>query len=123
MQRAFPHGVRRLFLDGYDALRRAALRQSRVSRFLAALVNECRMRGVTLLYSVESTSAFGPEVKFPMKGISMVAENILFVRQAELDSQLRRFVTVLKLRNSQHDPALRELLTMVKRFAQCAILQ
>ncbi|WP_426755176.1 RAD55 family ATPase [Myxococcus sp. Y35] len=103
------HGVRRLFLDGYDALRRAAVRQARVSRFLAALVNECRMRGVTLMYSVETSSSFGLEVMFPMKGISMVAENILFLRQVELDSQLRRFVTVLKLRNSKHDPALREL--------------
>ncbi|ATB50656.1 ATPase domain-containing protein [Corallococcus macrosporus] len=103
------HGVRRLFLDGYDALRRAAIRMPRVSRFLAALVNECRMRGVTLLYSVEAAAAFGPEVAFPMKGISMVAENVLFLRQAELDSELRRFVTVLKLRNSPHDVALREL--------------
>ena len=103
------HGARRLFLDGYDALRRAAARQSRVSRFLAALVNECRMRGVTLLYSVESTSSFGPEVRFPMKGISMVAENVLYLRQSELDGQLRRFVAVLKLRNSDHDRALREL--------------
>ncbi|WP_021781428.1 ATPase domain-containing protein [Myxococcus hansupus] len=103
------HGVRRIFLDGYDALRRAAVRQSRVARFLAALVNECRMRGVTLLYSVESTSSFGPEVRFPMKGISMVAENVLYVRHAELDARLHRFIAVLKLRNSSHDQALREL--------------
>ncbi|MFP2960372.1 RAD55 family ATPase [Myxococcus sp. 1LA] len=103
------HGVRRLFLDGYDALRRAAIRMPRVSRFLAALVNECRMRGVTLLYSVESTSLFGPDVALPMKGISMVAENILFLRQAELNGQLRRVIAVVKLRNSPHDMALREL--------------
>lgn len=44
----------------------------------------------------------------------MVAENILFLRQAELDSRLRRFITVLKLRNSPHDTSLRELCISTK---------
>ncbi|RKH33152.1 Circadian clock protein KaiC [Corallococcus praedator] len=101
--------VRRIFLDGYEALRRASPRKARVSRFLAALVNECRVREVTLVYTAESTTAFGPEVKFPLKGISMVAENILFLRLTELHSALRRFVAVLKVRNSDYDPSLREL--------------
>ncbi|AFE05537.1 hypothetical protein COCOR_03964 [Corallococcus coralloides DSM 2259] len=101
--------VRRIFLDGYEALRRASTRNTRVARFLAALVNECRVREVTLLYTAEATSAFGPEVRFPLKGISMVAENILFLRMVELHSGLRRFIAALKVRNSAYDPALREL--------------
>ncbi|WP_375759281.1 RAD55 family ATPase [Corallococcus exercitus] len=101
--------VRRIFLDGYEALLRSSTRQARVARFLAALVNECRVREVTLVYTVEASSAFGPEVKFPLKGISMVAENILFLRMVELHSGLRRFIAALKVRNSAYDPALREL--------------
>nr|AYM53899.1 hypothetical protein [Corallococcus coralloides] len=107
-------GVRRLFLDGYDALQKAAVRPSRAARFLTALVNECRIRGVTLVYSVETTLAFGPQVEFPMRGISMVAENILFLRLAELRSELRRFICALKVRNSQYDHSLRELLITEK---------
>ncbi|WP_225414597.1 ATPase domain-containing protein [Stigmatella hybrida] len=103
-------GARRIFLDGYDALNRASVRKARVARFLAALVNECRVRGVTLLFTVETASAFGPEVKFPMQGISMVAENILFLRTVELRSELRRFISILKERNSSYDGSLRELL-------------
>jgi circadian clock protein KaiC len=101
--------VRRIFLDGYEALRRASPRKARVSRFLAALVNECRVRQVTLLFTAESTASFGPEVKLPLKGISMVAENILFLRLVELHSELRRFIAALKVRNSRYDTALREL--------------
>ncbi|EAU67422.1 conserved hypothetical protein [Stigmatella aurantiaca DW4/3-1] len=103
-------GVRRIFLDGYDALLKASVRRARVARFLAALVNECRARGVTLLLTVETTTAFGPEVKLPMQGISMVAENILFLRSVELHSELRRFISILKERNSDYDGTLRELL-------------
>jgi circadian clock protein KaiC len=102
-------GIRRIFLDGYDALSKAAVRRPRVARFLAALVNECRVRGVTLVFTVETISAFGPEVKFPLSGISMVAENILFLRTVELNSELRRFVSILKERNSGYDGTLREL--------------
>lgn len=102
-------GVKRLFLDGYDALQTAAVRRTRSARFLTALVNECRLRGVTLLFSVETTTAFGPQVEFPMRGISMVAENVLFLRLAELRSELRHFICALKVRNSGYDHALREL--------------
>ena len=101
--------VSRLFLDGYEALRRAALRRSRLAHFLAALVNECRTRGVTLIYTAETTVAYGAEIRFPLQGMSMAAENILFVRSVELHGTLRRFVSVLKLRNSGYDPTFREL--------------
>jgi circadian clock protein KaiC len=65
---------------------------------------------VTLIFSVETTVAFGPQVEFPMRGISMVAENVLFLRLTELRSELRRFLCALKVRNSPYDPALRELI-------------
>jgi circadian clock protein KaiC len=102
-------GVKRLFLDGFEGLQKASVRKLRAVRFLAALVNACRVHGVSLVYSMETSSAFGPEVLFPMKGLSMVAENILFLRTTELHSELRRFICALKVRNSDFDPALREL--------------
>lgn len=103
-------GVRRIFLDGYDALRKVSFRRTRTPRFLSALVNECRQRGVTLLCSVETKMAYGPEVSFPMRGISMLAENILFLRTVELDSELRRVIAIFKIRQSDYDHGLRELL-------------
>jgi circadian clock protein KaiC len=103
-------GVRRLFLDGFDALNKVAVHQPRVTRFMAALVNECRARGVTLLFSVETESLFGFQLKLPVRGISMLCENLLFLRCVELGAELRRFITVLKLRTSGHDPSLREFI-------------
>ena len=102
-------GVRRLFVDGYEGLQKASGRKGRVTRFLAALVNECRRRDVTLLYTAELDAAFGPELRFPISGLSLVAENILYLRTVELNSELRRFVCALKVRNSDYDPSLREL--------------
>jgi circadian clock protein KaiC len=101
-------GVRRLFVDGFDALSRAATSQGRIGRFMAALVNECRSRAVALLFTVEAQTLFGPELKFPIRGVSMICENILFLRTAEVGPELRNFISVLKLRNSGHDHSLRE---------------
>ncbi|WP_224245360.1 ATPase domain-containing protein [Hyalangium gracile] len=101
-------GVRRLFIDGFDALSKAVVHRPRISRFMAALVNECRARGVTMVFSVETASLFGLELKFPVRGISMICENILFLRCAEVGPGLSRFLAVLKLRTSSHDPFLRE---------------
>jgi len=101
-------GVRRLFLDGFDALSRAAIHKGRIGRFMAALVNECRSRGVALLFTAEAQTIFGDELRFPIRGVSMICENILFLRISELGSELRNFISVMKLRNSGHDHSLRE---------------
>ncbi len=100
--------VRRLFIDGFDALSKAAIRQNRIARFMAALVGECRNHGVALLFTAEAQTLFGFELKFPIRGISMICENILFMRTSELGPELRNFISVLKLRNSGHDRSLRE---------------
>ena len=36
-------------------------------------------RGVTLLFSVETDSFYGFELELPVRGISMLCENILFL--------------------------------------------
>jgi circadian clock protein KaiC len=101
-------GVRRLFVDGFDALRKAVVHPPRISRFMAALVQECRARGVTMLFTVETESLFGLELKLPVRGVSMLCENIILTRCTELTSELRRFIYVLKMRTSDHDHTLRE---------------
>ncbi|WP_407739307.1 RAD55 family ATPase [Hyalangium sp.] len=101
-------GVRRLFLDGFDALHKAVVHPPRITRFMAALVNECRARGVTMLFSVETESLFGLELKLPVRGVSMLCENIILTRCTELRAELRRFIYILKLRTSAHDHTLRE---------------
>jgi circadian clock protein KaiC len=102
--------VRRLFLDGFDALSKAVIHRPRAARFMAALVNECRARSVTLVFTAETESVFGIELTLPVRGISMLCENLLFLRSVEVRAELRRFVSILKLRTSGYDPALRELL-------------
>ena len=116
-------GVRRLFLDGYDGLQKASGKRGRVTRFLAAIVDECRRRNVTLLYTAETSAAFGPELSFPVQGLSLVAENTLYLRTVEMHSQLRRFICAMKVRNSGYDHSFRELIIGDKGLAVGEIIE
>ena len=45
-----------------------------------------------------------------MQGVSPLVENLLLLRFVELRSEIRRIVSVLKLRDSDFDPRIREFL-------------
>lgn len=100
--------VRRLFIDGLNGFQEATEYQERLGRFFTALMNELRCRGVTTTYSVELRSIIGPTVEMPFQGIAAVTENILFLRYVELHSQLHRLISILKVRESAFDTAIRE---------------
>ena len=65
---------------------------------------------VTTVFTEETRVLFGPEVEAPVKGLSALVENHLFLRQLEWKGELRRVLAILKTRESGHDPSLRELI-------------
>jgi circadian clock protein KaiC len=49
----------------------------------------------------------GPELRLPLPTVSAVLDNGILLRRFELGSQLQRLVSVIKMRQSASDPALR----------------
>jgi circadian clock protein KaiC len=104
------HGATRLFLDGLNSFRHMTAVPQRPVGFFTALTAELRSRGVTTFLTVESASLFGTEINQPFEGISALVENILLLRYVEYRSSVRRMAGILKLRDSDYDHGLRELL-------------
>jgi len=102
-------GIRRLLVDSLDGFRLSAPDPARLSRFIAALTNELRALGCTALFTMEQTDLFAAKMHAPIDGISMVAENMLLLRYVEIDTELRRLLAILKVRDSAFDSALQEL--------------
>ena len=98
----------RIFIDGLNALQEGAIYPRRVGTFLTALLNELRARGVTTLLSAEMHPPVGPGVHVPIPGLSPLVENTIMLRFVELRSHLYRLVSVLKVRGSAHQSAMRE---------------
>jgi circadian clock protein KaiC len=62
------------------------------------------------VFSAELRAVYAPQIEAPMQGVSPLAENLLLLRFVELQSEIRRVVSVMKLRDSDFDPRIREFL-------------
>lgn len=62
-----------------------------------------------MLMTWEMRDLFGAEISAPAPDLSSIVDNLLLTRFVELDAQLRRMLSILKVRDSHHDPALHEL--------------
>jgi circadian clock protein KaiC len=67
-------------------------------------------REVTTICSVELPALFSPVLELPqaISAIAGLADNLLFLRYVELESQLYRLISILKMRESGYDTAIRE---------------
>jgi len=106
--------ARLLFIDGIGPIRDAVIYPERTVRFLGALCNELRARGVTTILSDETRDLFGPELELPLSGLGAMIDNLIVLRHVELRARLHRLVSVLKTRTGPSDPTLREF-TIGKR--------
>ncbi|WP_245586262.1 ATPase domain-containing protein [Solimonas soli] len=100
-------GAKRVLVDGLRGFERAQFYDERSSPFLAALTHVLRAEGVTSLYTSEVPQIIGERSEISFGPISAVAENILLMRYVELDSALHRLLSVLKVRDSDFDSAVR----------------
>jgi circadian clock protein KaiC len=100
--------VKRLFIDGLGGFLESATSPQRISRFFSCLTNELRALGATTIFTMEVPEIVGPVVRVPATGLSALLENLIFLRFVERDSSLLRLLSVHKVRDSGHDPCLRE---------------
>jgi len=100
--------VKRLFIDGLGGFLESATSPQRMSRFFSCLTNELRALGATTIFTMEVAEITGPVTRVPSSGVSALLENLVFMRFVERDSSLSRLLSVHKVRDSGHDPSLRE---------------
>lgn len=98
---------RRLFIDGAEGFRAAAIYPERMPRFLSAFFNQLRMTDVTTLIS-EELDLFKSEVNLPNPELATVSEGVILVRYVEVNSQIHRLISILKMRESSYDTSIRE---------------
>ena len=72
-------------------------------------MSELRARGVTVFASWEMRDVFGSEVSAPTPDLSSIVDNLMLMRFFETQSELRRLLSILKVRDSCYDPSLLEV--------------
>ena len=97
--------ARRLIIDSLAELQRAVLdtsRPDRIANVLAALLALLRRRKVTLLGVLETDQTITATPEFSADPLAILAENVLLLQQVEVQAQLQRVLSVLKMRLSPH---------------------
>ncbi len=101
-------GARRVLVDGLDGFFKSAVQQDRMSHFLSALTNELRALNATTIYTLEVPNLIGGDFKLPLVGISPIVENLIVLRFVEVRTRLFRLLSILKMRDSEHETSLYE---------------
>lgn len=101
-------GIQRLVIDATLELERATVREGRSYDYFGALVTYLRDAGVTVCMA-RLINSFGIDnLDFSNTPLSVVAENLLLLRQLEYDGKVHRAISVLKMRDSDYDQRVYE---------------
>ncbi|MCO5221550.1 MAG: AAA family ATPase [Thermomicrobiales bacterium] len=98
----------RLTIDAFTDVARMFAIPQRQTSFGVAFSNELRRRGITTLVNLELDSFVSQTVDFPVPRISPMIDTGILMRSVELNSSIRRMVSITKHRKSWFDSAIRE---------------
>lgn len=107
LQSIAEHRPERVVIDGIAGFAASSLEHERITMFLSALTNRLRTLGVNTLITEElSFAEYGPHT--PPVLISPILENALMLRHVELRGGLFRYLSVVKVRESDYDTSVKE---------------
>jgi circadian clock protein KaiC len=92
--------VRRIILDSLAELVVAVRESDRFPAYARSLIGFIRAAGASVIVTSETT-ALGPEAE-PIGGLSFLFNNVLLLRYIEMESETRRALSILKMRDSAH---------------------
>jgi len=101
--------IHRLFIDGMTGFQRAAVYPARLIEFFTALANELRGHGVSTIATLEMRDLNGLAGTDPLPDFTSLMDNLVLLRQAGMGGELRRFIGVVKMRDSAFDTAFHDV--------------
>jgi len=75
---------------------------------LYRLISHLKMKELTSIFTAESHEVLGNQLVVTGVGLSFLVDCIILLRIVEIQSNLKKALTVLKIRGSDHDKQLRE---------------
>lgn len=110
------HGAQRVYLDGLQGFQAAAESPERLREVMSCLTDELETLGVTSAYSAETPDLFGENLHISILGMSSLTHNILLLNHVERVKTTRRSLTVLKIRDGEHDLSVRDFAITTRGF-------
>ncbi len=105
--------AKRLLFDGTARLSRLTPQFVQFSEYMGSIVNNFKNKNVTAVYTNETSGLTGA-AQITGTGISQVMDTVILLRYVEIKSEMRKAISVLKMRGSNHDKEIREIVISSK---------
>lgn len=103
-------GLRRLVIDGIEPVERDLQPSGRALAYFMALTDHLQASGVTTLFTYELPDLTARATSLLASSIGRVVGNLILLRFVEAEGRLRRLMTVVKTRYSEHSAGFVEVL-------------
>jgi len=100
--------AKRLLLDGTSRLERLLPQYTQLPEYIGSIINNLKNKNVTSIYTNESSNLTGG-TEITGTGISPFMDAVILLRYVEINSEMRKAISVLKIRGSNHDKDIREI--------------
>ena len=108
-------GAKRVVIDSISSMESGTFDKHQVREFMLQIAAFFKSRGITCLMTYLTTDMFGSAVGQLLGGttsnelrLSSIVDGIVLLRYVERDQQVRKLLSVLKMRGSIHDKSIRE---------------
>lgn len=101
--------VKRLLLDGSGKLQRMMPQSTQFPEFMDGIINTLKNKNITAIYTNETPNLTGV-VQLTDAGLSAGMDSVILLRYVEIKSEMRKAISVLKIRGSNHDKEIREVI-------------
>jgi len=106
---AVDSGAKRLMIDSLNDLEATAPDPTRFRDFMYSLVQTMTTKGISTYMTSEVRSLFSTSVVTEF-GISLISDNVVLIHYVRQESEIRRAISIVKTRASEHDPRIRRFL-------------
>ncbi|VVB91377.1 Circadian clock protein kinase KaiC [uncultured archaeon] len=100
--------ARCLMFDGISKIQRMMPPHIQFSDYMEGFVNTLKIMNITAVYMNETQNLTGT-TKVTGTGVSPTMDTLILLRYVEIESEMRKALSVLKMRGSDHDKDIREL--------------
>ncbi|MCL7415398.1 MAG: hypothetical protein M8349_04980 [ANME-2 cluster archaeon] len=100
--------AKRVVIDGINNLKAALLDDLSLNEYVFNLSRYFSSRNIIALFTNETSELMGSS-SITSNGTSVVMDCIILLRYVEIESEMKKAISVLKMRGSNHDKEIREL--------------
>lgn len=98
----------RLVMDSVAEVEYAITEERRRRTVMTCVAEFVRAHGATALSLRELSQVAGPELDFSDSPLALLGENLILLRYVEFRSELYRILSILKMRDTEHDHTIRQ---------------